>query len=126
MRAALIILGLMSENNPPHRNSMEHVAKFTMFDSARLLQALQSVRTVSVRTVEVSLRYGAMHTNKTKVGAARAFAEKVESMIVDSHDGANRIQDRHWYKGASDEWGSLILTICANVWLRQSKPVIAV
>jgi hypothetical protein len=30
---------------------------------------------------------------------ARAFAEKVESMIVDSQDGANRIQDRHWYKG---------------------------
>src|SRR6266404_3574891 len=25
-------------------------------------------------------------------------------------------------KGASHEWGSLIPTICANVWLRQSKP----
>jgi hypothetical protein len=65
VKAAIIILGLMSENNPPHRNSMEHVAKFAIFDSARLLQALQSVR-----TIEVSLRYGAMHTNKTKVGAA--------------------------------------------------------
>jgi hypothetical protein len=31
--------------------------------------------------------------------STRAFAEKVESMIVDSQDGANRIQDRHWYKG---------------------------
>jgi DHA2 family multidrug resistance protein len=30
---------------------------------------------------------------------ARAFDEKVESTIVDSHDGANRIQDPHWYKG---------------------------
>src|SRR5882672_9027864 len=29
-------------------------------------------------------------------------------------------------KGASREWGSLIPTICANVSLRQSKPVIAV
>ncbi len=29
-------------------------------------------------------------------------------------------------KGASHEWGSLIPTICANVSLRQSKPVIAV
>src|SRR5215467_5340401 len=28
----------------------------------------------------------------------RAFDEKVESLIVDSHDGANRIQDAHWYK----------------------------
>jgi hypothetical protein len=56
----------------------------------------------------------------------RAFGEKVESMIVDSHDGANRIQDPHWCKGASHEWGSLIPTICANVSLRQSKPVIPV
>src|SRR6516164_10566532 len=47
-------------------------------------------------------------------------------MIVDSHDGANRIQDPHWDKGASHEWGSLIPTICANVSLRQSKPVILV
>jgi hypothetical protein len=30
---------------------------------------------------------------------ARAFDEKVESLIVDSHDGANRIQDPHWCKG---------------------------
>ena len=29
----------------------------------------------------------------------RAFDEKVESTIVDSHDGANRIQDPHWDKG---------------------------
>src|SRR6266849_9710579 len=56
----------------------------------------------------------------------RAFDEKVESMIGDSHDGANRIQDPHWDKGASDEWGSLIPTICVNVSLRQSKPVIPV
>src|SRR6266446_9419049 len=28
--------------------------------------------------------------------AARAFDEKVESLIGDSHDGANRIQDPHW------------------------------
>src|SRR5258706_1849127 len=54
----------------------------------------------------------------------RAFDEKVESMMGDSHDGANRIQDPHWNKGASHEWGSLIPTICVNVWLRQSKPVI--
>jgi hypothetical protein len=56
----------------------------------------------------------------------RAFDEKVESMMGDSHDGANRIEDSHWYKGASHEWGSLIPTICVNVWLRQSKPVIPV
>src|SRR5258708_8451111 len=56
--------------------------------------------------------------------APRASDEKVESMMGDSHDGANRIQDAHWYKGASHEWGSLIPTICVNVWLRQSKPVI--
>ena len=31
--------------------------------------------------------------------AARAFDEKAESLIVDSHDGANRIQDPHWCKG---------------------------
>jgi hypothetical protein len=31
--------------------------------------------------------------------AARAFDEKVESLIVDSHEGANRIQDPHWCKG---------------------------
>jgi hypothetical protein len=63
VRAAIIILGLMSENNPQHRKSMEHVAKFTILDSARLLQALQSVR-----TIEVALRYGAIHRKKTKVG----------------------------------------------------------
>src|SRR5882672_8394532 len=53
---------------------------------------------------------------------ARAFGEKVESLIVDSHDGAIPTGA----KGASHEWGSLIPTICANVSLRQSKPVIAV
>jgi hypothetical protein len=56
---------------------------------------------------------------------ARAFDEKVES-IADSHDGTNQIQHPHWYKGASHEWGSLIPTICANVSLLQSKPVIPV
>jgi hypothetical protein len=56
-------------------------------------------------------------------GMARAFDEKVESMIVDSHDGTNRIQGPHWYKGASHEWGNLIPTTCANVSLRQSTPV---
>src|SRR5258707_15689167 len=55
---------------------------------------------------------------------ARAFDEEVESLIVDSHDGANRIQDPHWNNGASHEWGSLIPTICAHVSLRQSKAVI--
>jgi len=63
-RAAIIILGLMGENNPPHRKSMEHVAKFAILNSARLLQALQSVR-----TIEVPLRYGAIHRKKTTVGA---------------------------------------------------------
>src|SRR6266852_2421051 len=70
---------------------------------------------------------GGLHEKETEAlafGASRAFDEKVESMIVDSHDGANRIQDPHWNKGASHEWGSLIPTICVNVWLRQSKPVI--
>jgi len=32
-----------------------------------------------------------------------------------------RFNNPHWYKGASHEWGSLILTICANVSLLQSK-----
>src|ERR1700730_448611 len=56
---------------------------------------------------------------------SRAFDEKVES-IVDSHDCTNQIQHPHWYKGASHEWGNLIPTICANVSLLQSKPVIPV
>src|SRR5712671_3378316 len=56
----------------------------------------------------------------------RAFDGKGESMMVDSQDGANQIQHRHWDKGASDEWGSHIPTICANVSLRQSRPVIPV
>src|SRR5258708_12733738 len=56
----------------------------------------------------------------------RAFDGKVESMMADSQDGANQIQHPHWDKGASHEWGSLIPTICANVPLRQSKPVIPV
>src|SRR5260370_28784526 len=56
--------------------------------------------------------------------APRAFDGKVESMMVDSQDGANQIQHRHWDKGASHEWGSHIPTICANVSLRQSRPVI--
>src|SRR5258705_12693766 len=63
--------------------------------------------------------------NMTEI-RSRAFDEKIESMMGDSHNGANRIQDPHWNKGASHEWGSLIPTICANVSLRQSKPVIAV
>src|SRR5258708_13053879 len=57
-------------------------------------------------------------------GRPRACDEKVESVMGDSQDGANRIQDPHWSKGASHAWGSLIPTICVNVWLRQSKPVI--
>jgi hypothetical protein len=36
---------------------------------------------------------------------ARAFDEKVESVMEDSHDGANGIQDPHWNKGASHEMG---------------------
>src|SRR5712664_3705455 len=72
-------------------------------------------------------RTGARSSARLRTSASRAFDEKVESMmIVDSHDGANRIQDPHWDKGASDEWGSLIPTICVNVSLRQSKPVIPV
>jgi len=31
--------------------------------------------------------------------SARAFDEKVESTIVDSHDGANQIQHLHWDYG---------------------------
>jgi len=64
MRAAIIILDLMGENNPPHRKSMEHIPKLTILDSALLFQALQSAR-----TIEVSFRYGAIHRKKTKVGA---------------------------------------------------------
>jgi hypothetical protein len=30
---------------------------------------------------------------------ARAFDEKVESVMADSHEGANQIQDPHWNKG---------------------------
>jgi hypothetical protein len=63
VRAAIIVLALMGENNPPHRKSMEDVAKFAILDSARLLQALQSVR-----TIEISLWYGAVHRKKTEVG----------------------------------------------------------
>jgi len=37
--------------------------------------------------------------NALKIIRTRAFDEKVESLIVDSHDGANRIQDPHWCKG---------------------------
>src|SRR5258708_31943201 len=68
--------------------------------------------------------WGPLPQCRTSKSNTRAFDEKVESLIVDSHDGANRIQDPHWNKGASHEWGSLIPTICANVSLRQSKPVI--
>src|ERR1700730_11046717 len=56
----------------------------------------------------------------------RAFDEKVESMMVDSQDAANQIQYPDWDKGASHQWGSPIPTICANVSLRQSRPVIPV
>jgi hypothetical protein len=54
----------------------------------------------------------------------RAFDEKVESLIVDT--GRIGFKIPTGAKGASHEWGSLIPTICANVSLRQSKPVIAV
>jgi len=54
---------------------------------------------------------------------SRAFDEKVESTIVDSHDGANQIQHLHWDMETSHEWESLIPTICANVLSRQSMPV---
>jgi hypothetical protein len=53
----------MGENNPPHRKSMEDVTKFAILDSARLLQALQSVR-----TIEVPLRYGAIHRKNKRSG----------------------------------------------------------
>src|SRR5882672_3124796 len=38
-------------------------------------------------------------SRRTCACSSRAFDEKVESLIVDSHDGANRIQDPHWCKG---------------------------
>src|SRR5260370_3301487 len=66
------------------------------------------------------------HSTKLTPILPRAFDGKVESMMVDSQDGANQIQHRHWDKGASHEWGSHIPTICANVSLRQSRPVIPV
>jgi hypothetical protein len=75
VRAAIIILGLMSENNPQHRKSMEHVAKFAILDSARLLQALQSVR-----TIEVPLRYGAIHRKKQKLVAANDAPRSVSDV----------------------------------------------
>jgi hypothetical protein len=75
----------------------------------------------SGKTLNIALQ----KANISAEAAPRAFDEKVESLIVDSHDGANRIQDPHWNKGASHEWGSLIPTICVNVWLRQSKPTAA-
>jgi hypothetical protein len=66
-------------------------------------------------------------TRDTVNSFLRAFDGKVESMTVDSvdsQDAANQIQHRHWGKGASHEWGSLIPMICANVLLRRSRPVI--
>jgi hypothetical protein len=47
-------------------------------------------------------------------------------MMADSQDAANQIQHPDWDKGASHEWGNPIPTICANVSLRQSRPVIPV
>src|SRR5258708_86026 len=87
-----------------------------------------SVRTAaSVYTTIGASSYGVLHEGHIMDRRIpRAFDGKVESMMVDSQDGANQIQHRHWDKGASDEWGSPIPTICANVWLRQSRPVIPV
>ena len=42
---------------------MEHVAKFAVFDSPRLVQALQSVRTIAV-----PMRYGSIHRKATQRG----------------------------------------------------------
>src|ERR1700730_17024749 len=67
---------------------------------------------------------GAKSIAGTSPARLRAFDEKVESMMVDSQDGANQIQGPHWDREASHEWGSLIPTICANVSLRQSNPLI--
>jgi hypothetical protein len=39
------------------------------------------------------------HVGRPQHVGSRAFDEKVESLIVDSHEGANRIQDPHWCKG---------------------------
>jgi hypothetical protein len=79
VRAAIIILALMGENNPPHRKSMEHAAKFAIHDSARLLQALKSVR-----TIEVSPWYGAVHRKKTKAGAGGSVAKMPSRVEVAS------------------------------------------
>src|SRR5258708_31095794 len=49
---------------------------------------------------KVAATFGSVGAIQSKLKAgARAFDEKVESLIVDSHDGANRIQDPHWCKG---------------------------
>src|SRR5258706_10014863 len=82
------------------------------------------VKKVRMAAVTASIAPIWLPLNPSPNDVPRAFDEKVESMMGDSHDGANRIQDPHWNKGASHEWGSLIPTICVNVWLRQSKPVI--
>src|SRR5882762_4808785 len=47
----------------------------------------------------VSLFCASVIVEYARAITARAFDEKVESLIVDSHDGANRIQDPHWCKG---------------------------
>src|SRR5260370_38887035 len=102
---------------------------------AELVSVYFDTRRLKLRKRGLSLRVRHMDgrhlqtvkRNEPGNGAAlRAFDGKVESMMVDSQDGANQIQHRHWDKGASDEWGSHIPTICANVSLRQSRPVIPV
>src|SRR5882672_1482449 len=50
------------------------------------------------KTIKV-IENGKVYWRTKTVHQARAFDEKVESLIVDSHDGANRIQDPHWCKG---------------------------
>ena len=54
---------------------MEHVAKFAILDSAPLLQALQSVP-----TIEVPLRYGAIHRKKQKLGPANDAPRSVSNV----------------------------------------------
>src|SRR6266404_7409751 len=106
------------------------IPSFPRFESWRLSQPVRSLRRC-FRMCENHRHFRELGRNRPVsswcfCNNIRAFDEKVESMMGDSHGGANRIQDPHWNKGASHEWGSLIPTICVNVSLRQSKPVIAV
>jgi DNA-binding transcriptional LysR family regulator len=51
------------------------------------------VSVIPTAVIAEELQDGHLKLIKTEIALPRAFDEKVESMIVDSHDGANRIQD---------------------------------